>query len=238
MRLARQGDHAGLRALRKAGVAIDEPLPDGDTPLQALARAGEVEAVQCLLSHGATPDPFTLVMLADEDRLDRLLAANPTWVGERDGRGGTLLHWSAEAGTVEVAKALLAAGAKVAARDNRKETPLHRVLGYPPPEIQGPMAELLIEHGAPLDSVLAAALDFPAALEQLITARPARLRRKYRGMGLLHWALRTGSRWAAATLLELGIDPEAVDDEGRTAVEEAVRWGGGGDGSPARRPSS
>lgn len=128
--LARQNDH-GRNLICAAAVAWDVPRlllllefgadvetkdSVGHTPLYRVANGvGDEEdgraALELLIAHGAN------VNLAAE-------------VGRT-----TPLHMSARRGTVAIAEALLAAGAKIEARDSNGETPLRRAVNCGKPDV-------------------------------------------------------------------------------------------------------
>lgn len=216
---ARAKQHAVMRALLKHGPPIDTPLPSGLTPLQAAARAGDELAMRALLSHDATLDPFSALILGAEGFLTKLLKSKPATVELRDGRGDTLLHWAVEADLVDLATLLLEHDAAIDARDAAGLTPLRRLLRRPSDQLAGPMAELLVEHGAWIDPVMAAVLDLPGNLPE----EPLTLRDK--GRSLLHWAAWAGAARVVKRLLALGAARDEPDADGRTALELALAGG-------------
>jgi len=114
-----------LRLLLEFGADVETKDTGGHNPLYRVANGGGNEedgraAIELLIAHGANVNQVT-------------------------GVGGmTPLHMAARRGTVGIAEALLAAGAKVDARDSNRETPLRRAVNCGKPDV----ARLLIAHGA------------------------------------------------------------------------------------------
>jgi hypothetical protein len=132
--------------------------------------------------------------------------------------GDTALHIAAAAYQAQIARALLAKGAAVRARNRHGAEPLHYaadgIPGTEPwnPKAQGRMVELLIEAGAD-----------PNALDRT-------------GAAPLHRAIRTRCTAAVRALLEHGADPELPSSRGSTPLALAkLATGRGGSGSPEAR---
>ena len=124
------------------------------------------------------------------DRVRELLAIDPSLAGAQEEDDTTPLHYAAWKGQVEVAAALLAAGADVNARNQNAHwggTPLHAAAHAN----QRAVAELLIAHGAGLD---ARSVNGRTPLEETAihnATAVARLLRgaAIRGMGILELVL-------------------------------------------------
>ena len=114
-----------LRLLLEFGADVETKDTGGHNPLYRVANGGGREdegraALELLIMHGANVNQVT-------------------------GVGGmTPLHMAARRGTVAIAEVLLAAGAKVEARDTKGETPLRRAVNCGNEGI----VRLLIAHGA------------------------------------------------------------------------------------------
>ena len=115
--------HAVMQHLLGAGAALDAPNSMGSTPLHWAAERGFLVSAGLLIQANA--------------RLD---------LKSRFG-GSTALHRAAGAGHAEVIRALAAAGAPLAARDDAGYTPLHWAAEFG----QVASASALVEAGAPLD---------------------------------------------------------------------------------------
>ncbi len=102
---------------------------DGDMPAHLALRLGRMEALAWLLRHGVPPDgpPGRPLLFAAPD--DAVAAGALLAAGARpdapDGEGATLLHRTR---SVEVAEALVAAGAVLHATDRVGRTPLQRAV--------------------------------------------------------------------------------------------------------------
>ncbi len=99
-----------------------------------------------------------LIADGDVDAVRSAVEASPRLLArtvERDGQGGwTPLHVAVVEGQAEVVRALVGAGADVAARTEHHRTPLHVALQYHPD-----LVPLLLELGAVLDAPSAAYLN-------------------------------------------------------------------------------
>ncbi|MEI6916100.1 MAG: ankyrin repeat domain-containing protein [Armatimonadota bacterium] len=103
----------------------------------------------------APPEPNTgLLALTRAEREKGIadqVAADPEFIREKDDNGDTLLHdaWKYSPKLVEI---IVDAGANVNARDNDKQTPLHKValLGEEPSAVE--IARILIDHSAEVDA--------------------------------------------------------------------------------------
>lgn len=132
--------------------------------------------------------------------------------------GDTALHVAAAAHAVAVARALIGAGADVAARNRRGAAPLHYAADGQPnapgwdPDAQAAVVAVLIAAGADPDAV------------------------DNSGVTALHRAVRTRCAAAVAALLDGGADPERPNRRGTTPLLLATRTTGrGGSGSAAAR---
>lgn len=107
--------------LGQSRTRVNEPNPEGFTPLGLAAFFGHGDAVKVLLEHGAVVD-----------QTDRSRFAN------------TALDAAVAANHADVVRILLAAGAPVNVRDSVRMTPLHKAAANGNPEI----VRMLLEHGA------------------------------------------------------------------------------------------
>ncbi len=129
--------------------------------------------------------------------------------------GDTLLHVAAAAYATDVARALVAAGADVRARNRRGAEPLHYAADGGPtlrtwnPRAQARVVAFLIEAGAD-----------PNAVDKS-------------GVAPLHRAVRTRCTGAVRALLEGGANPRSKNANGSTPLDLAsTTTGRGGSGSP------
>jgi hypothetical protein len=128
--------------------------------------------------------------------------------------GHTALHVAAAAYEVDVARALVAAGADIRARNRRGAEPLHEAVNGEPgsprwdPSRQAAMVAYLIDAGADPDATAAG------------------------GVTPLHRAVRNRCSAAVRVLLDRGADPRRPNDAGSTAITLAGQTTGrGGTGS-------
>lgn len=206
---ARSSDPGVAALLRDAAAEIDALNHDGHTPLGVACSAGNWRLAKYLLERGARCEPGegppALLAAAATEEDDpagvQLLLKHKAKVDTRDGRGRSALHQAALAGHADIAEALLAAGADLHARDEQQRTPwLEAARGG-----HAAVIEVLAAAGADVHAVDAAgcnALRLACAAERV---SPALVRR----------------------LLELGVDPEQADANGRRPVDlaaEAGRW--------------
>ncbi len=133
-------------------------------------------------------------------------------------RGDTALHVAAAAHRLEVAQALIAAGADVHARNRRGAEPLHYAADSAPgsewwrPAEQATVITCLLEAGAMVDTTDTS------------------------GVTALHRAVRTRGAAAMHALLDGGADPALPNDRDTTPLQLALGANGhGGSGSAAAK---
>ena len=171
----------------------------GKTPLHKAVTPGWNEQVTrsrrrtaaTLIEHGAFYDEFSACALDDLDRLKALARADRDLVA----RGGGILHWAAEAGSIKCARWLLSHGADANAVDDGDSgwTPLHLAADGNHTE----MIWLLAEKGADLNAADA------------------------KGRTPLHRATYGGKLEAAEVLIVLGASVLKQNKAGRTPLEVA-----------------
>ena len=206
---ARSSDPGVAALLRDAGAELDALNAEGVSPLGTACIAGNWRLARFLLERGAKPEPEAgqpvLLAAAGTEEDDaagvQLLLRHKARVDARDAGGRSALHEAAFAGHPGIAAALLDAGADVHARDGEGRTPL-------------------------LDSARNAALP---ALETLLQAQADPRACDGAGNNALHLAVAAEAPSTALVkrLLELGVDAQAQDAEGRSAVDVAAaagRW--------------
>lgn len=232
---ARAGDLAGVEDLLRAGVAADTPEPDGTTALHWAAYRDDVEMAARLLAagadvdranaHGATPLSLACVN------------ANPTMVGkllEAGAEPGLLafgeppLLTCARTGSVEAVELLLARGADPNVGDAWKE---QTAVMWAAAEDHVPVVETLIAHGADPDAAAASgetALLFAvqgghdATMRALLAADADVTVTSPVGAPLTHVAAGGGHHTLGVELLDHGLDPNAVNKQGQSALHAVV----------------
>jgi len=190
----------GDRALR----ALIDQIAAGATGQALRAVKAAPRLARLALAQGAThADPFSHFLTA---------------IGHYVYAGDTALHVAAAAHQPAVARALLAAGADVAAANRRAAQPLHYAMDAAPgspswdPRTLRSTVEILIDAGAELDAVTK------------------------EGTTPLHRAVRNRCAAAVAILLEAGADWRRQNERGSTALHLAVQTTGkSGSGSEVAR---
>ena len=206
---ARSSDPGVAALLRDAAAEIDALNHEGVTPLGIACVAGNWRLAKFLLERGAKPEPQNglPVLLAaaateEDDPVGvQLLLKHKAKANTGDSQGRSALHEAALAGHADIIAALLHAGADVQARDALARTPW-----------------LEAARGGHL-----AASEALAAAGSLVTAVDGE------GRNALMLACTAESVHATLVcrLLELGVDPDAADLQGKRAVDlaaEAGRW--------------
>ncbi len=161
--------------------------------------------------------------------VEKLLAANPEMVKERDASGSTLLHHAAAFGTVAEMKLLLDHGADVNAVNRRKSTPLFWGIH------DAAKVRLLLERGANVNARVidgrtpahnAALLgDGTAILKRLLKAGADPGAKTMNGMTALMYASSRPNLESMAMLLDRKVDVNARNGAGETALIEAAKTG-------------
>lgn len=206
---ARSSDPGVAALLRDAAAETDALNAEGVTPLGVACVAGNWRLAKFLLERGAKAEPpgGQPVLLAaaateEDDPVGvQLLLKHKAKVDTRDNLGRSALHEAAYAGHVEIMAVLLAAGADVHGRDDAGRTPW-----------------LAAARGSQL-----------AALEALAVAgaRIGDEDNQARNALMLACTGESVPVPLVRRLLELGVDPDHADRQGRRAVDlaaEAGRW--------------
>ena len=185
------GDTESVRALVARDPAIGRTVgPMGVGGIQHALYLGRADLAELLATDAAAPSFLERVALGRADAL----AGQPD-LGARSPDGFTALHYAAFFGHLELARALLAAGADpnaVAANPSRVR-PLHSALVRPVSEL----VAALLEGGAEVDAV------------------------QHGGITALHAAAMRGDASIVEQLLAAGADPALADEQGRTASDHA-----------------
>jgi ankyrin repeat protein len=204
---ARSSDPGVAALLRDAGAEIDVLNRDGASPLALACIAGNWRLARFLLERGAKPElPGGVPALhaaasGDEDDPAgvQLLLKHKAKADARDPRGRSALHEAAFAGHVEIVGILLGAGADVQARDLDQRTPF-------------------------LEAARGARLGASSALSEArgdVHAVDAQGRNAL----ILACAADAPSPALIRCLIELGVDPQHVGDDGRRAIDVAAALG-------------
>ncbi|MEI6355757.1 MAG: ankyrin repeat domain-containing protein, partial [Verrucomicrobiota bacterium] len=212
---ARSGQKRMVEKLLKASARVDALAPGGRTPLHMAILAGHRQVVQVLLEAGAS---LNLREGATAEVRDR--HGNMTYVKQ-----GTPLALAAARGDRPMVEALLKAGAEVneSSTDPKAQPVLTRMIVSK----DWDMVELLLNsvavplrswNGSPMLVAVASGVAPPKILD-LLLAKGAKLDGlDPEGSPLLLVAARTGGGEALPWLLKNGVDANATDREGNTAL--------------------
>jgi len=205
--------------------------PEPPISLSEAAAMGNTELVKSLIAEGADVNVrednsyraalHRAVMSGHTDIVEILLAKGAD-VNIPDGSSVTALYYAAEKGDKEIAELLIAKGADINVKRGNGDTPLHcaAMAGYKD------IVELLIANGAKINaknnegqtSVDIAASQRRNEVVRLLIAKGADVS--------LHVAVRFGALAKKVEgLLQEGVDINAKDGSGQTALHHAVRGG-------------
>jgi len=126
------------------------------------------ELARHLIARGARVDIHAAARLNMPDRVKALLVEDPKLVHARGGDGQMPLHFAA---TVEIASALLEAGAEIDARDIDHESTAAQYMASIAPH-RHEVARFLISRGAKADIMMAAAIGDLALTERILNDDP------------------------------------------------------------------
>ena len=227
-----------VNALLEAGADPDlRAGPYHIEPLAYAAMAPHNDFVAALLRAGTTISIHLAAILLDQGRLEGFLHDDGL-VRAGDARGRKALDyvaWSgfwktAERDSLACATMLLAAGAGVDDGEEIVEgsevftaTPLWRTLSW---QRNYPLAELLLQHGANPDNAVFS-VTYQGAVEgcELLDRFGANWEHTFEGrtplMDLMYFKKPAGSVW----LIERGVDVQAADTLGKTALHYAAAQG-------------
>lgn len=218
--------------------AVDEKDGTGWTPLMYAILNDHREMFTWLLEKGADANVITtdgdytpLIIASSEARSAWFVEVLVDYIdeaslNERNSYGQSALHLAVRRDRVEVCKILIHEGAEVNAKDKEWNTPLH--FSYRSYEL----SELLLQNGALVDSenmellrpIHLAAEDGNAHVCKLLIEHGASLAMR-EGKTPLHCAAEDGHRNTCEILLENGAFINALDEDGFTPLDLAMRRG-------------
>ena len=191
--------------LIKHGVPLEAGNAGGDTPLLISAYFGKLSIAECLLEHGADIHftnyaGYTALHLAagnGHHEVVALLISKGANIQSTESAGYTALHWAAREGHHEVVKLLISKGAPLEIRTKKRSyTPLH--VSCFAENGSGECAKLLLQAGAHKE-----------AKSGYWSRRP------------LHTAAHKGKLGAVNELLACGVEIDAADSNGWSALHIA-----------------
>lgn len=196
-----------IKYIIESGADVNARNKNGDSVLYLSVIKNKKEAGELLLSNGA--DIFATnmqnisplrVALTDSNILAWII--NSQTLNTTDGNGNTPLHYACEWGLDNAVSALLEKGAKVNAVNSSGESALFSAVKGNSPSI----INILSENGIAADS-------------------KSSLSRDNLGNTTLHCAVRWDAFNAAKKLISIGVDVDAMNTSGKTALSDACRSG-------------
>ena len=196
-----------MKLLLDHGAQIELTNDMGMTALKLAAQAGQMDAAKLLLDHHAkfTADrlgntPALTAARAGKLEMLKLLLSRGESLDERDNEGFTLLHCAADHGHAEVVGFLVGRGFAVNARGATGFTPLHCAANgwFTNEASYVAVVKVLLAHEANVNA------------------------RTHQNQTPLHRAAGWGHPRILEALLSAGADPNARDDDGKSALDLAT----------------
>ena len=231
---AKSGNTEVIGWLLEQQVDVNAGDAAGNTPMKLAAAPDAIKLLQDAGGQEQAGEPYpathplaAAITTGDVEKVKRQITAEPALLQTADLKGNTPLHLAADAGKLDVVRALLALGARADAVNDRNETPLHQAVG------SAEICTALLDNTAradirdidgrtPLDLAIAGRKVETALL---LAASTAVNGRDYAGATPLARAAQYGLLDVAAKLLEGGADPNLAGHDGRTALDFAVSTG-------------
>jgi len=140
--------------------SVNQPNDSGLPPLYTAALFRNRQAINFLLEHGAIVDIFACAYLGRATDAESLLERNPELARATTRDGMTALHFAARAGYIDVVDVLLRHRADVNALDKRGQSALMEACHGGPWKLEpaDEIVQLLLDHGAQIDLLQAAAM--------------------------------------------------------------------------------
>ena len=216
------GDRRDALEMIAKGADVNQPQPDGTTPLHWAVYRVDRELVQTLLKRGARAkvanrygsSPLAeAVKVANPELVEMLLEAGAdATVANEDGQ--TALMLAARTGNVRVAELLVQNGADVNQRERFRD---QSAVMWAAAEAHADMVAFLVSKGADL-TIRAQATDWPSQ----ITNEPRVQYRPTGGLTPLLYAARAGCLGCVQAMLKAGADKDRPNPDGMTPMMMAL----------------
>lgn len=241
---AKDGDVEKVKNFITAGACINA-YNEGWTALHWAANNGHIEVCQQLIEKGARIEAKTIIVANGMTALN--IAANGRYVGicklliengahtnTKDDNGLTPLHRAALWGHVETCDLLMTNGANVNLKDGDGRSALYWAVTYQHLEIcklligtgRVDVEEVYLQRGTILHVTIRFmySQDCFEICQMLVQTYGADVNVKRIGCGstALHWAAEKGYTKVCQLLLCAGADSHMKNDEGKTALDEAI----------------
>jgi len=201
---------------------VDQPEPDGMTPLHYAVLNNDLAVTQALLRAGADVNartryevsPIYLAAQNGSAELTRLLLDNGANANEVYREGERVLHTAARTGNPDTVKVLLDAGAEI---DAREDWHGQTALMWAVSQQHEALIPLLVERGANINAISALEV-----WERQITDEPREKWLPPGGMNALMFAAREGCLSCIEPLLDAGANIDAATATGITPLLGAI----------------
>jgi ankyrin repeat protein len=201
--------------------SVNQPNESGLPPLYTAALFRNRQAINFLLEHGAVVDIFACAYLCMAADAESLLERNPELARATTRDGMTALHFAARAGYIDVVDVLLRHHSDVNALDKRGRSALMEACHGGPWKFEpaDEIVQLLLDHGAQIDLLQAAAMgrtDLVASIldrDASLIDNPAS-----QGKTALFHAAHNNRLAAVKLLVERGADVNRADAVGTAAL--------------------
>ncbi|MEM7538295.1 MAG: sigma-70 family RNA polymerase sigma factor [Chloroflexota bacterium] len=214
-----------MTALLEYGVDINLVDERGWRAVHCALRAGQSEAAQFLIAHGAAVDIFAAVQLGDIQQVQTFLTADPSLITATGPMAATPLHFASQMPMVELLLAHNVDGyrADIHARDVEGRT----AVTWQSDQLD--VAQMLIAHGAKVEDIfLACAVGDVERVQTFLAENPTLLQTPkglYKG-NVMHITARGGHVDVAQFLLSQGADVNSKAEDGDvTPLHIAAAWG-------------
>ena len=234
-RVAILGDEAKLRALLDNGVDVN--AANLQTHRHIAGYAADPESARQTLRHplmnmeerGKATPLHLVALFGTAPHLVKILVEHGADINRRDVSGSTPIDWAATfSPTPDMVRAMLAHGAKIESEDADRIPTFFLAAGYTrSPEV----ITVLLQSGAQVNalsvtgaSALSHAIEFnpdPEVMHTLLRHGADPMLRNVDGRTPLHSAARQSNISKVHTLLDAGVEINAVDDDGDTPLDYA-----------------